>query len=422
MRKFVLVGAALGLCLLIASLSGALRPTAPLVVEVGKVNPWTHLRINNDPDEFRFAVVADRTGGHRPLIFSRAVEQLNLLQPEFVISVGDLIEGYSKERELLERQWREFQGFVRRLHMPFFYTPGNHDISNELQDRVWVEKYGRRWYHFVYRNVLFLILNSEDPPGQEHGNFSKQQVEYVKQVLRDNDQVRWTFVAFHKPAWRAPDLEKNGWLEIEKALADRPYTVFVGHLHRYQKCVRQGRVYYQLATTGGVSKVRGPEYGECDHIAWVTMKKEGPIVANVLLEGVLTDDLRLPQTDEPGTKTKRLATYPVRGKVTVDGQPAAGIWVRLHPTTGKDNRRFGTPDGLTAADGSFVLSTYVPNDGAPEGEYIVTFFWPDMPAQYDGRTPVRNRLPARYGDVKTSDYRVVVNREPMKLEFDLTTK
>ena len=56
-------------------------------------NPWTNLRINDSPDEFQFAVISDRTGGHREKIFSKAVEQLNLLQPVFVLSVGDLIEG-----------------------------------------------------------------------------------------------------------------------------------------------------------------------------------------------------------------------------------------------------------------------------------------------------------------------------------------
>src|SRR6059058_5864803 len=55
-------------------------------------NPWNHLRLNNDPSVFRFAIVTDRTGGARPGVFERAVEQLNWLQPEFVVSVGDLIQ------------------------------------------------------------------------------------------------------------------------------------------------------------------------------------------------------------------------------------------------------------------------------------------------------------------------------------------
>src|SRR5688500_14050013 len=59
-------------------------------------NPVTHLRWNDAPEEFRFAIVSDRTGAHRDGIFSQAVEKLNLMQPEFVLSVGDLIEGGNK--------------------------------------------------------------------------------------------------------------------------------------------------------------------------------------------------------------------------------------------------------------------------------------------------------------------------------------
>src|SRR5687768_4262790 len=85
-------------------------PGPDLRIEVGEKNPWTNLKLNNDPREFRFAIVSDRTGGHRAQIFSRAVERLNLMQPEFVLSVGDLIEGYSEEREKLDKQWGEFHG------------------------------------------------------------------------------------------------------------------------------------------------------------------------------------------------------------------------------------------------------------------------------------------------------------------------
>ena len=86
----------------------------PLQVAVASRNPWTHLRLNRSPEQFQFAIISDRTGGHRAGIFSRAVELLNLLQPEFVLSVGDLIEGYSTS-EQARSQWKEFQAYVGKL-------------------------------------------------------------------------------------------------------------------------------------------------------------------------------------------------------------------------------------------------------------------------------------------------------------------
>ena len=51
--------------LLIAAAAFSNRPSPPsddLRVKVEDRNPWTHLRLNNDPDEFHIAIVSDRTG------------------------------------------------------------------------------------------------------------------------------------------------------------------------------------------------------------------------------------------------------------------------------------------------------------------------------------------------------------------------
>jgi len=279
--------------------SGTHRPPQPdaspdLHVAVEDRNPWTSLRLNNDPDEFKFAVVSDRTGGHRPGVFPHAVETLNLLQPEFVMSVGDLVEGYTDDRATAEGEWREFEAEVGRLRMPFFYVAGNHDVSSSCMARVWRERRGRRYYHFVYRNVLFLALDTDHDKANPHGGIGPDQIAYARKALRDNPDVRWTVVFLHRPLWGEAAADSTGWLDVEEELAARPYTVFAGHVHSFQKYVRRGRNYYQLATTGGGSELRGVGQGEFDQVAWVTMKKDGPLLANVVLGGIYTDDLTKP--------------------------------------------------------------------------------------------------------------------------------
>ena len=163
MKRLTLALVATSLLLTAAAVSGFgaredARGIDPnLEVQVESRNPWSHLALNNEDDAFQFAIVTDRTGGHRPGIFEKAVEQLNLLQPEFVLSVGDLIEGGTEDLEKLDEEWTEFEGFIHRLEMPFFYLPGNHDISNPVMAKLWQEKFGRRYYHFVYHDVLFLL-------------------------------------------------------------------------------------------------------------------------------------------------------------------------------------------------------------------------------------------------------------------------
>jgi hypothetical protein len=73
-------------------------------------------------------------------------------------------------------------------------------------------------------------------------------------------------------------------------LGSRPHTVFAGHVHHYVQYDRNGMKYYHLATTGGGSRLRGVPYGEFDHVAWLTMERDGPTVVNLLLDGMLPAD------------------------------------------------------------------------------------------------------------------------------------
>lgn len=276
-RFILLLGLFAGFTRLMAQIDPHLR------IEVDpRVNPWTHLNFHNDPDHFQFALVSDRTGGHRKGVFGDAVEKLNLLQPEFVMSVGDLIEGYLVDTNKLIPQWEEFDSLLQPLEMPFFYLPGNHDISNPSMRTLWEQRYGRRYYDFVYKNVLFITMDTNDGEGVM---LSEEQVAYVKEVLAKHKDVRWTLLFMHHPIWGYGQL--NGFDAIEAALADRDYTVFAGHTHQYLQSVRQDRNYYVLATTGGGSELRGPKFGEFDHVTWVTMGAAGPRIANLKLDGIL---------------------------------------------------------------------------------------------------------------------------------------
>lgn len=397
-----------------AAFSGDKAPTGILQVAQEERNPWSNLKLNNDPDEFRFAFVSDRTGGHREKVFSRAVEKLNLLQPEFVVSVGDLIEGgKGPTAEKLATQWKEFQGFVDRLQMPFFYLPGNHDMGSEVSKQVWQEKFGRTYYHFVYRNVLFLMLNSEDPPGSS--GFAPEQIAWAQRVLGENKGVRWTILVMHKPLWVGNGVAKTGLPEIEKALADRPYTVFCGHKHIYQRFVRNQRIYYQLATTGGSSKMRGVPYGEFDHVVMVTMKKTGPMLANVLIDGVFPDDMKEIDTKEPGVVRPLLIPQPTQGKITFDGKPVSDVRVVLHPLDAKAGGAV-RPEALTAGNGTFIFTTYARNDGAPAGEYAVTVV--RVPPMGDEKL-ADSALPERYGKPETTDLRAKIQEGLNQVILDL---
>jgi len=254
-------------------------------VETAK-KPWTHLDFYNDPDNFQFAIVTDRTGGNRPGIFQDAVSKINLLYPEFVLSVGDLINGYTRDTAQIEFEWYMVNQLIDDFKMPFFYLPGNHDITNQVMAEEWEKRYGRRYYEFTYKNTLFIIMDSND---DDDHSLTREQTDFVLEAIKQHPDVRWTFILMHHPIWTYDTHDR--FEELEAALEDQNYSVIAGHTHHYTYENRKGKNYYILGTTGGGSSLRGNHFGEFDHITWVTMTDAGPSLANLRLDGILPHDI-----------------------------------------------------------------------------------------------------------------------------------
>jgi hypothetical protein len=112
---------------------------------------------------------------------------------------------------------------------------------------------------------------------------------------------------------------------------------------------------------------------------------------------------------------------PVRGKLTVDGKPAVGAIVTLHPAV--DDPQAVRPTGQTRADGEFELTSYYSGDGAAPGEYRVTVTWlqPQPPrSQGEGDDlPPRSLLPALYSNPGTTPLRVTIppDKEPLVIDI-----
>ncbi len=290
------------------------------------------------PDEQRFSFVVhgDLTGGERPGIFAAAAAQIAMLQPDFVISVGDLIEGDGEDAAALNQEWEAYETRATAMTSTVYLVGGNHDLTSELQREVWRDRYGPTYYHFRYGDALFLVLDTEDyseerrseiararfaaiavantqgreafgkteyasMPERVTGAIGAEQRDYFLKVLADNEDVRWTFLFMHKSAWESELSENFGVLE--DAMADRPYAVFHGHEHaqRYQQ--RLGRSYVRLATTGGV---QSPEKGRSvDHLTLVTVG-ERVSVATLDLAGIRDASGHLPDgADELCFDTRR---------------------------------------------------------------------------------------------------------------------
>ncbi len=279
--------------------------------------PWTSEAFEMEEEDFTFAIISDLNGGEREGVYATAMAQLNQLDPTFVLSIGDLIDGGTEDPAQLTREWDSFDVRTSKLTMPFFYLGGNHDLTNPTMREFWKNRIGPRYYHFVYENVLFLMMDSEDyeeermmeiyearakaikiMKGELEGNLeesayfnmqegkvgalNRPQLKYFQEVLEKYPDVRWTFVLMHKPLWMR-DGEK-GLGELEVSLSQRPYTVINGHLHSFSHRIRNKRDYLILGTTGGSQNPT--DSMSFDHITLVRMAKE-PVITHLKMDGIL---------------------------------------------------------------------------------------------------------------------------------------
>lgn len=346
------------------------------VQAVEGASPWSSLEANDAAEDFRFVVVSDRTGGARPGVFASAIPKVNVLEPAFVVSVGDLIEGYTEDQAQIEREWDEFEGFIEQLEVPFFYAAGNHDMSNARMAEIWQARFGPSFYRFMYKDVLFLVLNSElfsmvsKPDTAVPGPWTQaEQLAFVERTLAEVPDPRWTIVIVHQPLWDYASGVRGDWPKVEALLAGRDYTVFAGHFHNYVKAVRQDSNYITLASTGGGSSLRGNLYGEFDHVALVSMTANGPRIANLMLDGIHDEDL---VTEDVRDTMRWLddavqsVPMPGDGPAFSDGRVGfrvtnAGdrdLAVALHVDPGPDLLYTGTAQAMTIPPGDAHLFTF----------------------------------------------------------------
>jgi len=119
---------------------------------------------------------------------------------------------------------------------------------------------------------------------------------------------------------------------------------------------------------------------------------------------------------------ERVPTYPVVGKVLVDGEPVEMLAINCVRLSEVDKENPTESQCFTADDGSFKIGTYEAKDGVPEGEYALTFQWGEWNLyshSYSG-----DKLNGRYSDAAKSETKFeVVPGQPTDLgTIELTTK
>jgi predicted phosphodiesterase len=213
--------------------------------------------VTEPKNDFRFSIMGDRTGGATPQVWGRVWREIDLLHPDFVINVGDTIEGGRDDRA--QKQWDELRPtFERYNHYPLYFTPGNHDVFSDTSRQIYEQETRRpSYYSFNYQDAHFTVLDNSRTV-----DLSAVQLEFLEKDLEANKERRPKFIFFHKPFWILPLKLGSGEFPLHEIA--KKYGVghiISGHGHQFVRMVRDGIVYMEVGSSGG-NMIKGLRRGE----------------------------------------------------------------------------------------------------------------------------------------------------------------
>jgi hypothetical protein len=299
-------------------------------------------------DAFLFAVFGDRTGGppEGVKVLVQAVADTNLIDPDLVMTVGDLVQGYNT-RPLWLTQMTEFRTVMDALNCPWFPVAGNHDVYWRGPGRPAGEHesdyeafFGPLWYAFDHKGCRFIVLyTDEGDPATDKRSFSRPEAQrmsaaqrtWLQETLDSSAAYRHVFVFCHHPRWRGGQYGDD-WETVHTMLRDagNVSAVFAGHVHQLRHDgSRDGIEYLTLATVGGHLPASTPAAGHLDHINIVMVRDEGIAMATVPVGGVI--DPRAMTVTHQAMVSAIMAAAPRMNGLTVssDGVVQTAVPVQL---------------------------------------------------------------------------------------------
>jgi DNA repair exonuclease SbcCD nuclease subunit len=196
----------------------------------------------------RFVILGDRTGGARPGVFEQILKEADAEHPDFLVTVGDIIEGGSSDTA--EAQWQLVDAMLKPYtKYPIYLTPGNHDIFSPLTERLFREHSGHApHYSFDRGPIHFTVLDNS----RSEAALPAAEIAFLEQDFREHAAAPVKFVLMHCPNWLFPvTLRQSDYPLHRLALKYGVKYVIAGHVHQLMHAEFEGVTYLAMPSAGG---------------------------------------------------------------------------------------------------------------------------------------------------------------------------
>jgi len=185
---------------------------------------------DSNTDRLRFVAMGDSRSN--PDIFTKIIENMQLTNPDFIISMGDLVEDGGTYAE-----WGDFYFSVADVtidHVPLVSTLGDHEGDGDEGElfRHFLrtdQPTDKQWFSFNYGNAHFISLDYRHPDNEEMIRWFKEDIESA--------DAKWNFVYMHRPCYNLGG-HRSAWGRDKWPELFRQYRVdivFAGHSHQYER-------------------------------------------------------------------------------------------------------------------------------------------------------------------------------------------
>lgn len=188
-----------------------------ILLIVTACNPKSGTTTATEEDGFSFAFLTDihlQPEKNAVAGFRQAIDSVNRLNPDFVITGGDLVmDALDQTYGRVDSLYALYKEISSEFNMPVYNSVGNHEVYGWHRDEDGIEsnpefgkgmyesKLGERFYSFDHKGWHFIILDAiyRGEEGYYIGKIDQEQIEWLQGDIERTDKETPIAITVHIP-------------------------------------------------------------------------------------------------------------------------------------------------------------------------------------------------------------------------------